>query len=136
MQPHLNGDSTGAINNIVYVEPENGVDGPAPSYGTTIDRPFKTIKHAAYNIEEGYLRPNARKLIELNKAFIQDESIEWMNAQITGGAGIWSGFTVDDAAKCRRDLGQIIDALLWDLGHSGVTSAQEMLLLHTLVAEV
>jgi hypothetical protein len=109
----------GAINNIVYVEPASGIDGPAPSYGTTIDRPFKTVKHAAYNIEEGYLRPNARKLIELNKAFIQDESIEWMNAQITGGAGIWSGFTVDDAVKCRRDLGQIIDALLWDLGHSG-----------------
>ena len=109
----------GAINNIVYVEPENGTDGAAPSFGITIDRPFKTIKHAAYNIEEGYMRANARKLIKLNKAFIQDESIEWMNAQIAGGAGIWSGFTVDDAVKCRRDLGQIIDALLWDLGHSG-----------------
>jgi hypothetical protein len=109
----------GAINNVFYVETNNGIDQPAPIYGSTLDQPWKTIRYATEQVEKGALRPDARYLIEINKAFIQDESIEWMNAQITAGTGIWNGFVVDDAAKCRRDLGQIIDALLWDLGHNG-----------------
>jgi len=110
----------GAINNIVYVEAENGIDGAAPSYGTTIDRPFKTIKHAAYNIENGYMRVNARKLIELNRAFIADETVEWIDAQITANAGtpFTNAFTYDKAAW-RIYIGRLLTALLHDLGHSG-----------------
>ena len=119
----------GAINNIIYVEPENGFDGTAPSYGTTIDRPFKTIKHAAYNIEEGYLRPSARKLIELNSAFIADETVEWIDAQITANAGtpFINTFTYDKAAW-RVYLGRLISALLYDLGHSGNESSRDLTL--------
>lgn len=117
--------SFGSINNIYYVETNNGVDNPAPSYGITLDRPWKTIRYATEQVEKGPLRPNSRYMIEINKAFIQEESIEWMNAQIVGGAGIWAGFTVDDAGKCRRDIGQIVDALLWDLGHNGNERTRE-----------
>ena len=110
----------GAVDNIVYVGVTNGTDGAAPSFGTTIDRPFKTIKHAAYNIEEGYLRPNARKLIELNRAFIADETVEWVDAQVTANAGtpFTNSFTYDKAAW-RVFIGQLITAMLYDLGHSG-----------------
>ena len=110
----------GAVDNVVYVESTNGTDGAAPSFGTTIDRPFKTIKHAAYNIEEGYLRPNARKLIELNRAFISDETVEWIDAQITANAGtpFTNSFTYDKAAW-RVYVGQLITAMLYDLSHSG-----------------
>ena len=109
----------GAIDNVVYVD-VNGTDGAAPGFGTTIDRPFKTIRHAAYNIEEGYLRSNARKLIELNRAFIADETVEWVDAQITANAGspFTNSFTYDKAAW-RVYLGRLITSLLYDLGHGG-----------------
>tara|TARA_B110000305_G_scaffold241229_1_gene314487 strand:- start:763 stop:5565 length:4803 start_codon:yes stop_codon:yes gene_type:complete len=109
----------GAINNIYYVETTNGVDSPAPIYGSTLDQPWKTIRYATEQVDKGPLRPDARYLLEINKAFIQDETVEWVEAQIVIGTGIWTGFTNDNIASCRRDMGQIIDALLWDLGHSG-----------------
>lgn len=119
----------GAINNVIYVEPSNGIDGAAPSFGTTIDRPFKTIRHAAYNIEEGYLRPNARKLIELNTAFIADETVEWIDAQVTANAGtpFTNSFTYDKAAW-RVYAGRLITALLYDLGHSGNERSRDLTL--------
>ena len=119
----------GSINNILYVEGENGSDGPAPSFGTTTDRPFKTIKHAAYNFEEGYLRVNARKLIELNTAFIADETVEWIDAQVLANLGtpFTSGFTYDKAAW-RVYVGRLLSALLYDLGHSGNKRSRDLTL--------
>jgi hypothetical protein len=58
------------------------------------------------------------RLVELNKAFIQEEVIQWIDAQITGGAGIWSGFTYN-STKCRRDTGLIIDGFVNDLKVGG-----------------
>lgn len=118
----------GAINNVIYVDPVNGTDGTAPSFGTTIDIPFKTIKHAAYNIEEGYLRLNARKLIELNTAFIQDETVEWIDAQVASStAPFTSSFTYDKTAW-RVYVGRLITALLYDLGHSGNERSRDLTL--------
>ena len=118
----------GAINNVVYVD-VNGTDGAAPSFGTTIDRPFKTIKHAAYNIENGYMRANARKLIELNAAFIQDETVEWIDAQVIANAGtpFTNSFTYDKAAW-RVYFGRLITALLYDLGHGGNEESRKLTL--------
>ena len=118
----------GAIDNVVYVD-INGTDGAAPSFGTTIDRPFKTIKHAAYNIENGYLRPNARKLIQLNAAFIADETVEWVDAQVTANAGspFTNAFTYDKAAW-RVYVGRLVSALLYDLGHSGNEESRKLTL--------
>ena len=118
----------GAVNNVVYVD-TNGEDGVAPSFGTTIDRPFKTIKHAAYNIENGYLRSNARKLIEINRAFLADEAVEWVDAQVTANAGtpFTSSFTYDQAAW-RTYLGRLVTALLYDLGHGGNEESRKLTL--------
>ena len=118
----------GAIDNVVYVD-INGTDGAAPSFGTTIDRPFKTIKHAAYNIENGYLRPNARKLIQLNAAFIADETVEWVDAQVTANAGspFTNAFTYDKTAW-RVYVGRLVSALLYDLGHSGNEESRKLTL--------
>ncbi len=109
----------GAINNVLYVESINGVDEPAPMYGSTLDQPFKTIRYAAEQVEKGTLRPNARYLIEINKAFIQEETFEWVGAQITANTGIWTGFVNDNEFLTRVEFGKIIDALLWDLSHNG-----------------
>ena len=58
--------------------------------------------------------PNAAELLQLNKDFIVEEVIAWINAQVTGGVGIWSGFTYNEV-KCRRDTGLILDAHVADL---------------------
>ena len=109
----------GAINNVYYVETSNGVDSPAPIYGSTLDQPWKTVRYATEQVERGPLRPDARYLIEINKAFIQDETVEWVAAQIVAGTGIWTGFTNDDEYLTRVEFGKILDALMWDLGHGG-----------------
>jgi hypothetical protein len=102
---------TGAINNVFYIETNNGVDEPAPSYGVTIDRPFKTVRYAAEQILAGALRYNAKNLLERNRSFIQDEVIEYINATYP--------VLVYDEVKCRRDAGQVLDAVIWDLSHGG-----------------
>ncbi len=109
----------GRLNNIYYVQSVTGVDSPAPSYGTTIDRPWKTIRYATEQVLKGALRPAARELLERNRSFIQAEVAAWVAAQITAGTGIWAGFTNDDPVKCARDMGQILDAIIWDISHGG-----------------
>jgi len=101
----------GSIDNIYYVESQFGVDGPAPKYGSNVDQPYKTIRYASEQIERGPLRPNARYLLENNRSFIQDEVIQFIDAT-------YPSLTYD-AAKCRRDTGQVLDAAIWDLSHGG-----------------
>lgn len=67
----------GQITNIVYVGP-NGVDEPAPSYGQTIDLPWKTVQYAAKQVEDGYLRASAQHLLKTNKQFIIKETTNYV----------------------------------------------------------
>lgn len=60
----------------------------------------------------------AARLVEINKSFIQEEVIQWIDAQVSGGSGIWSGFTYNES-KCRRDTGLIIDGIIDDLKAGG-----------------
>ena len=62
----------GLINNLVYVGP-SGVDSPAPSYGLSIDKPWKSVRYAAKQIEEGYQNPQAKMLLQMNKQFLLKE---------------------------------------------------------------
>ena len=100
----------GQINNVFYVS-LNGVDEPAPSYGVTLDRPFKTVRYATEQVQAGAIRYNAKTLLQRNRSFIQDEVIEYIDAT-------YPALTYD-AVKCRRDTGQVLDAVIWDLSHGG-----------------
>jgi len=62
--------------------------------------------------------PFAYSLISANKEYIKDETIAWIEAQIAGAAGIWSGFTYDKK-KCERDTGLILDGIMYDLKWGG-----------------
>ena len=109
----------------VYFVAEHGVDSPAPLYGKSIDRPFRTIRYATQQIERGAKVPDAARLLELNRRFIQREIVEWTDYQITNGT---SPFTTDftyDSAKCERDMGLLIDAFIWDLTHGGNVRSRE-----------
>jgi len=107
----------GLVDQVYYVAP-NGVDLPNPDYGSTLDRPFATIRYACEQVEKGPRNPNAQRLLEMNRVFLQRETSSWIEAQVAAGTGIWSGFTYDDF-KCERDVGYIVDRLIWDIGHGG-----------------
>jgi hypothetical protein len=104
----------GAINNVFYVAP-SGVDSPAPIYGTTLDQPFKTVRYAAEQVEQGALRYNAKNLLERNRAFIQDELQAYMTTT----------YSLADPSTFEVDAGIIVDALIWDLSHGGNVRSRE-----------
>ena len=72
----------GLINNLVYVGPL-GNDIPYPAAGATIDQPWKTVRYACKQIEEGYLTPNAKQIIAMNKQFIMKEVSAWVDYTYT-----------------------------------------------------
>ena len=111
--------SLGKTDQIYYVAP-HGTDGLAPVHGLSLDRPFKSIRHACEQIEDGPRNPNAQHLLERNRVFLQRETSSWIDYQVAnaGGSGIWNGFDFDEY-KCERDVGFIIDRIIWDLGHGG-----------------
>ena len=104
----------------VYFVAEHGDDLPFPTRGGTLDRPFKTIRYAAEQIEKGTKNPVAQRLIELNRSFIQREVSSWIRYQVdnaTGGS-IWENF-VYDTVKCERDVGFVLDRIVHDMTHGG-----------------
>jgi len=101
----------GAINNVFYVELNGGIDEAAPSYGVTLDRPWKTVRYATEQVQMGAIRYNAKNLLEKNRSFIQAEVVEYIDN--TYPALVYTKET------CRRDVGQVVDALIWDLSHGG-----------------
>ncbi len=109
----------GAADYTYYVA-TTGTDGPAPIHGRSWDKPFKTIRYACEQVEQGPRNPIAKRLLEMNRVFIQREVTEWIQRQIAtaGGSGIWASFVYDDF-KCERDTGFIVDALIYDLSHGG-----------------
>ena len=112
----------------VYYVAEHGVDGVAPVNGKTIDRPWRSIRYAAQQVERGTKVANACRLLELNRRFIQREIVEWTDKQITDGTSPFTAAFVYDSAKCERDMGLIIDAFIWDLGHGGNVRSREVAL--------
>jgi hypothetical protein len=108
----------GEIENVYYVAP-TGEDRPYPDCGNTLDKPWQTIRYACEQVEKGPRNPNAQHLLELNRAFIQKEITAWIRTQITGNIAPFTSAFDYDEYKCERDVGFIIDRLIWDIGHGG-----------------
>ena len=109
----------------VYYVSLQGVDGPAPIYGLSIDKPFKTIRYACEQVLKGTKRPNAAYLLEVNRPFIQREVINWISRQIsTNTSPFTSSFTYDDV-KCERDVGLVVDAVIYDITHGGNSQSRK-----------
>ena len=175
----------GVINNVVYVA-LNGSDTNGNGQGLTMDKPWRTVRYAARQIEDGYLNPNGTELIKKNKQFLIKEiqnyvqytySVAVASASTTlftctstanlyvgmpisftgttggvtagttyyvydipaggttfgisntsatptrralsAGSGAMTGTYVYSASKTERDAGIIVDALAFDIGHSG-----------------
>ena len=108
----------GQIDQVYYVGP-NGVDLPAPNAGVTLDRPFKTVRYALKEIDNGPRNPQGVYMLTRNKAFIQAETIAWIDRQITNNITPFTNAFTYDAVKCKRDVGILIDAVTNDLKHGG-----------------
>lgn len=109
----------------VYYVAEHGVDAPAPAYGKSIDRPWRSIRYATQQIELGTKASSAVRLLEMNRRFIQREIVEWTDNQITNGTSPFTTSFVYDSSKCERDMGLLIDAFIWDLKHGGNVKSRE-----------
>jgi hypothetical protein len=66
------------------------------------------------------LYPNAVTLLTNNKTFLQNEITAWIAARVAEDNPPYSGYTYN-AEKCRRDVGYIIDAYIYDLRYGGNT---------------
>ena len=108
----------GATEHVYYVAP-HGEDRPYPDCGATLDKPWKTIRYACEQVEDGPMNPDAQYLLEMNRAFIQREVTEWIDYQITNNISPFTTSFVYNQTKCQRDIGFIIDRLIWDIGHGG-----------------
>jgi len=60
-----------------------------------------------------------------NKTQIQDNTISWINSQITGNIAPFTSSFVYNEEKCRRDLGLIIDAVAFDAYSGGNSKSVE-----------
>jgi len=96
--------------NRVYVSDRKGDDN-----NDGINAPVRSLKRGAQIAASLGLRPltdpgqgkfNAKRLLEVNRSFIQSQVIKWIDANFVN-------FQYDEE-KCRRDLGLIIDAVAFD----------------------
>ena len=86
---------------------------------SVIDYVNDTFPTLAYN-DTNVINPNAEAILFQNKAFIQEEVTYWINHNVgnAGGSGIWNNFDYS-SAKCKRDVGYIVDAWINDLARGG-----------------
>lgn len=73
--------------------------------------------------------PNAVKLLKNNKSFLKDEITAWIAKQVQQNTAPFIGYTYD-AAKCKRDVGYIIDAYIYDIKYGGNEKTREVIQLY------
>ena len=104
-----------------FTHPVSGKQGKyGYHYVTDSSKPANVGTNGADNVAN---QIDAARLIELNKAFITEEVIAWINNNITvdtlaGNGSIWDGFSYTES-KCRRDTRLIIDGIVRDLRVGG-----------------
>lgn len=62
---------------------------------------------------------SAAILIELNRSFLQDEIIAWMDYNITNNIAPFTTTFDYDTGLCRRDIGYLVDSFVFDLKYGG-----------------
>jgi len=116
----------GSKENVWYVNSNDGFDRSAPVNGTTIDQPWASIEYAAKEVELGALNPNAKSLLILNRAFIQQEITQYIDYQIAESNAPFTGdYSEYDSNIAFVDVGIIVDAIIHDLSYSGNTDVRQ-----------
>jgi hypothetical protein len=83
----------GQINNAVFVS-TTGVDVTTNGQGTTIDKPWASIRYACQQVEDGYLNPNTKFLLTASKEFMMKEVNNYIYYQYSVNVTGTSGTTI------------------------------------------
>jgi len=102
---------------VVYVADKIGVD--AVGYGSSWDKPYKSIGYACARVSAGTASVNAAAIIRANKVWIQAEMIAWTRYQIANNLTPFTTSYVLDSTKAARDAGFIIEGIAYDLSRAG-----------------
>lgn len=108
----------GTTEHVYYVAP-HGEDRPYPDCGASLDKPWKTVRYACEQIEQGPRNVDAAYLLELNRAFIQREVTEWIDYQVTNNISPFTTSFVYAQDRCQRDVGFVLDRIIYDIRHGG-----------------
>jgi len=103
---------------VLYVAP-NGVDLPSPIHGKTLNKPFKTVRYAAEQAEHGPRVPNTAYLLEMNRVFIQRETIEYVIYEIANDVTPFTSAYEFNDYLWETKIGVLIDAFINDLKRGG-----------------
>jgi hypothetical protein len=71
------------------------------------------------------LNPNAVSRLTNNKIFLQDEIAAFIQAQVAGNISPFIGYTYN-VALCKRDVGYVIDAYIYDIKYGGNEKIREV----------
>ncbi len=106
-----------AVQKVYYVAADTGVDDA--DHGTTLDRPWKTIKYACEQALKGTENQNANYLLTANKAWLVEEMYQWMLYQVDQEIAPFAAGSLFDETATKRDAGLIIDAISYDISRGG-----------------
>jgi hypothetical protein len=92
--------------------------------GTSVVPSYSFPAATGYNTSylTGY--GDARAQLVANKEFIKAEITAWIAVQVAAGTPPFSTAFRYDSTKCARDVGYIVDALLYDLSYGGNLATQ------------
>ena len=110
---------TNSVPAIYYVSDKIGRDVTTEGWGQTWDKPWKTIAYACSIVGQGQYYPNATALINANRRWLIQETYEWMLYQIANNTSPFTSSVSLNASKTQRDLGYVIDALVYDMQRGG-----------------
>ena len=102
---------------VYYVDANSGQD--IPTYGTTWDQPWKSIKYACGIIGQGQYYSNAAAMLNANKGWMITEMYQWMLYQCANNIAPFSTSSLFDPFYTQRDAGYIIDAVIYDMQRGG-----------------
>jgi len=102
--------------NSLYRNPKDGsilqIDNDDETYFV-----INVANYLAPTVETGN-NPNGKNILTLNKTWLQDEVIGWIDYQIASNVSPFTGAFTYDSTTCRRDVGLIVDALISDLDYA------------------
>ncbi|MDB9980512.1 hypothetical protein OAD61_00220 [bacterium] len=102
--------ATSAFSNIINIMKDGTV---GLTYGT----------YGAANIGSSY--NSATDGLQLNKEFLEAETVAWINLQITNNVPGFVGLAYD-VNKCARDVGYMVDAASYDIRHGSNVAMRDV----------
>ena len=97
----------GVVNNLVYVSTD-GTDSVGDGWGLTVDKPWKTVRFAAKQVEDGYLNRTSTTVLKKNKQFIMKEISNWVtytySVSITASVAATDAFTCASTANLTANM--------------------------------